>query len=200
MEVEYALKIKETGELARIHSQYNGDDRYACGEYSTWLTDSLQDPVFKVNSLESLQMVLVKNTPWYNTDADKPAWGALKPEELVPVKITSGHQIEDLNAKPPLLVEPIEVRDIFRSVAERYVGPMADSAAYVFALVALPEGISLPDLKERIGSAVFLGNNCCWRRLLGAAAVPEEYVPLVVDRKNRPVRGALLICSRFQSA
>lgn len=114
--VRYGLRLPN-GSLARIDSSHNGEDRFACGEYSYRLTDSECDPEFLVNSPNDLIETLTVNTRWYNTQSDRPGWGRFSRKDLTPVKVTTTVVSKPLELDIPVIFECINA---FSFVADDY--------------------------------------------------------------------------------
>lgn len=186
----YGLRIRATGELARIEKSHNGDAD-CCGEYSYSLTDCDYSPVFEVDNHSRLNSVLAENTSWYNTDDERPGWGRFKAEDFEPVEIEVQVKMTPIIIKLPLnLDRTVDTRDIPRKTAERYAGhKLPDSRHYVFVLSNLPENVTRQDLEGQVGSNVMFSRYYTQRNLFAVCDLPEEY------KDQMEESGVLLICS-----
>ena len=182
----FAFKDAHSGELVRV------EDR---GDYcNVSLTNDSEWPVFKAESPDALSLVLLENTPAYNSSRRCPGWGPFKRAQLVPVKVTEVVEVDELPDTEPRVVKTVEVRDIPYRVARSYAKadlPGVDQAsATTFWLVELPSGVSLEQAKDWEGELVFGGDKYSQRRVYRVLEAPEEYRDLL---KGKP--GALFLAS-----
>lgn len=191
--VRYGLRLRSTGELLRIELSYNGEDSYACGEYSTVLTTDPDCQVFTVASSEALLPVLAQNTPWFNSDLTRPSWGSYKREDLEPVEIATAVVISPVEVTVPPAFRSVEVREVPRQVVRMRLGFVPEGNSYVQIIARLPEGVSRADLPSLVGKHAMFPDMYSTRKIYGVAEVPEEYVDLLEGQD-----GALLICSEIE--
>lgn len=184
----FGLRHRDTFELIRINDSAGGYESYC------QLTSSPTFPVLELKSLEEVHQLLMEDTPSYNAvQPTRANWGDFLREELVPVKVRVTRTLEDLEVPDALQVQTLERRDIPRRIAEHYAGqPLAtDDDLVQFWLVNLPEGVTLENARQHIGTKVYPASDIYGgRRLLAVMEPPEEYFPLV-----EPGRGALFLAS-----
>lgn len=95
---KYGLVNKKNGNVVVLDSKYNGDDRYACGEYTYRLREKEPDlrdmSCFKnlwlLPSPQAVMTALHQSTEWFNADDPERPNHSLKPEdfEVMEVEIT----------------------------------------------------------------------------------------------------------------
>lgn len=190
----FAFRNEKTGDLVRLAQYEDRGPRYttAC-HYS--LTSDTEFPVFEANSLEALALVLFDDTPCYNTNETLPGWGAVRPDELIPVKVTQTEDSERVSLPQLLKLKTVSVRTIPEILARKYVGEkltlMPQKDGLVFWLVQRPEGETLESLQfHSVGTVVYAGDRYTRRHVYACLPVPEEFVNLFQGKE-----GALLIAS-----
>lgn len=99
---KYGLLIKKTGKLAGISRESITSEGSFCGNIMASLTGYEESP-FLVDDPKKLVVVLSKNheRPW-ECDEERPSWGAFKPDDLVPVKVTVETTLEPIEVKLPI--------------------------------------------------------------------------------------------------
>lgn len=185
-EIRYGFLLPN-GSLARISSEYNGDDRYACGSHKYHLTDDDDCPVFIVESPDKLAKILYKNTPWYNTDNQCPGWGEYSKKDLTPVEIIQSFKKIEI-PEPFEVGKIVDTRDIPYAIAKQYFKDAREGEKYVWCLI---DGENIDEYKKRIGQLVHYGSYTSKRRLYAVVSkdeMPEEWA----DACKNPI---ILICS-----
>jgi hypothetical protein len=95
---KYGLVNKKNGNVVVLDSKYNGDDRYACGEYTYRLREEKSDlkdmsclnDLWLLSSPQAVMAVLNESTEWFNADTPEKPNHSLKPDdfEILEVEIT----------------------------------------------------------------------------------------------------------------
>jgi hypothetical protein len=183
----YSLRNKFTGKLVGIIEEETDGNGYS-NEYKYRLYDgdmregSFMD--FQVDSPEKAALVLVINTPWYNSTKIRPSWDGLdmKQYEVVEVKRVSSVEITPCNVPTPVeFGKPVDERKTLLKLAERYLGysipEQFREKGLSFVIVAAPEGETLASLKEKCTNMpVLLASSMGYPEMcLGVFELPEDY-------------------------
>ena len=184
----YSLRNKSTGFLAEIYAEEN--ESHSCsGEYRYKLqpgdkTSTL--PPFQVDTADKAALVLVLNTPWYNSNAEQPQWGSFRPADYEVVQVVRTVETTPVVVESPVIFgHPVQQYAKPRNIAERYLGyKLANdfkNDVFQMLVVALPDGETLESLREKCRDRlVLIGKDSqSPERALGAFELPEEYVDLV---------------------
>lgn len=94
-EVLYGLLNPETGRLAQVRAEYNGANRYACGEYSYYLNDYGQED-WLLQDKEQFEKALKTTTEWYNADRKERPVVSEEIREWKRVRVTKIVEIEEI--------------------------------------------------------------------------------------------------------
>lgn len=181
--VKYGFMLPN-GDLAKLDCEYNGQERYACGEYRYWLSEFGNND-FLVDTVDDLEKVLLNNTPWYNTSSTQPGWGTFKATDLTPCKV--------IITKTPI---KIALRFILKSLLIR-------RWPHTFVRKVYPECSELEeyswilcyqdkkDIMENIGKAVYINDEYMIHTLHSVIDVPDEYnidYDVRINKKNIKVK------------
>ena len=132
--------------------------------------------------------------PGYNSSSQRPGWGRLKREDLLPVRVTVSTTFEPLALPEKRQVRAsLELRRITEKLARNYAGDDAQwpkDAALYFWLVALPEGLSLEQAQESWTGQENVKSEGDSRTVYSVCKVPSDYIPLLEGQT-----GALFIAS-----
>lgn len=85
-EVKYGLLLKKKGRILGIEIIPNGDDRYACGEFTYQLDEWSSDTPWLVDSYEQALMAKWTSEEWYNSSYEEPV-NPYHPLELDIIKV-----------------------------------------------------------------------------------------------------------------
>lgn len=187
----YGLRHKKTGILAQISSEENTS--HSCGGNRYTLHPGCKNvyfPQFEVDSAEAAALIMVLNTPWYNSTAEKPSWGSVKPDDYDIVQIVRTEEMTPISIEKPVVFgRAVEQYRKPRNIAERYLGFKVEgdfiNGTFDMHVLALPDGETLDSLGPRCRNRlVLIGPDSQQPEFcLGAFELPEEYADLV---KGKP--------------
>lgn len=190
----YSLRNKSTGFLAELYAE--GNDNHSCsGEFGYKLHPGDKTstfPPFQVNTADKAALVLVLNTPWYNSNAEQPQWGSIRPEDYEVVQVVRTVETTPVAIESPVVFsQPVQQYAKPRNIAERYLGYKLASDfkndVFQMLVVALPEGETVESLRTKcLDRLVLIGKDSQYpERALGAFELPEDYVDLVKGARRR---------------
>jgi hypothetical protein len=188
MTTVYSLRNKSTGFLAELYAEEN-EGNSCSGEYRYKLQPGEKRatfPPFQVDTADKAALVMVLNTPWYNSNAEQPQWGSFRPEDYEVVQVVRTVEITPVAIEKPVIFgQPVQQYAKPRMLAERYLGyKLADdfkSDVFQMLVLALHEDETLESLQSKCRDRlVLIGKDSqIPERALGAFALPEDYVDLV---------------------
>lgn len=85
--VQYGLVYKKKDRILGIESKYNGEDRYACGEY-TWTLNEWSDEPWLLEDLNKVLMAKWSSEEWYNSNYEEPV-NPYHPTDLEVIKVVT---------------------------------------------------------------------------------------------------------------
>ena len=180
--VTFALRDRNTGQLARLKADPHPHDRYAPTEYA--LSSEEDFPVFALEDAGQLALVLLSNTPDFSSTHRLPSWGEWAEDisALQSVKLTTQETVEAV-ALPelPVLGRTLELRTIHARIAKQYhphdLTPLKDcEPGFVFWLVHLPQAETVESAQRWEGMAIYSHDRCTKRHAYKVLPVPADYV------------------------
>lgn len=185
----YGLRHKVTGQMACLIEEETDGAGYS-NEYQYRLVEgggNFSFPEFETDTPEKAALVLVIDTPWFNSTKLRPSWGGLVLAEYEVVEVTRVSTVETKPCNVPIPVtfgRAVEERKTMRSLAERYLGHcIPDEFAeksLSFIVVPAPEGETVASLKAKCtNQPVLLSTSGDYPELcLGVFELAEEYAVL----------------------
>jgi hypothetical protein len=109
--VQYGLKLKKKDRILGIERTYNGDDRYACGEYTYRLDEWCGDKPWLVDSYDDVVMAKWVSEEWYNSEYESPV-NPYNPLDLEIIKVVTITVVKetDLEDEIDLVNEQLKVQ------------------------------------------------------------------------------------------
>lgn len=169
------FRIKSTGELAHIYESTCNGGFYLC-------TPTMGGEVFKGDSPRKMGLILRDNTPYFNTDPDRPGWGSFKgADDLEVVEVEVETRIKAAEPwKSPLQVKVHFTSDLSGEQAAELLGkpvPGYDPKRHYITgtFIHITKEVTHEVLKENEGKEVFFGCSYTSRHFVTAVPVPVRY-------------------------
>lgn len=181
--VQYGFLLPN-GNLAKLECEFNGEDRYACGKYRYWLSETGNND-FLVDSVTELETILCENTRWYNTSATQPGWGDFKKTDLTPCKVVITKS--PIKIAPKFIIHPLQLRS-WPSLFVKKVYPQCDESKKYFWILCYQDK---NDLINNIGKYVYINDTYITHTLHTIIDVPDEYdIPynIKIDKEKVTVK------------
>jgi hypothetical protein len=86
--IQYGLIYKKKDRMLGIEKAYNGDDRYACGEYTYKLSEWLDEEPWLLDDLNKVLMAKWASEEWYNSSYEEPV-NPYHPTDLEIIKVVT---------------------------------------------------------------------------------------------------------------
>lgn len=175
------FRIKSTGELAHIFEDSRNRNFFLC-------PPTHGGEVFKGSSPRKMGMVLLEDTPYFNTDPDRPGWGSFKgAEDLEVVEVKVETRIKATRPwKPPLKVKVHHTLDLSAEQASALLGKpfpgFNENHHYLTgSIISITEEVTPEVLKANEGREMFFGDSYTRRGFVTAVPVPERLKHLCPD-------------------
>jgi hypothetical protein len=187
----YGLRHKSTGQMVCVLEEETDGHGFS-NEYQYRLVEGGGGSFteFQTDTPDKAALVLVVDTPWYNSTKFRPSWGGVDVAEYEVVEVTRVSTVDIKPCDVPIPVtfaRPLEERKTMRKLAERYLGySISDEFGekpLAFLVVLAPEGETVASLKARCtNQPVLMANSSDYPELcLGVFDLPEEYQALATE-------------------